>query len=60
MKQTKKNSHLENIYGHGNFHIFILLQNDEIEDYGGKASYINPIYCYASTYFQHFILKHNN
>jgi len=60
MKKTKKNSNFENIYEHGKFHIFILIQNDEIEDYGGKASCINPIYCYAYTYFQHFILKHNN
>jgi hypothetical protein len=37
MKKTKKNSHLQNIYEHGKFHIFILLQNDEIEDYGGKV-----------------------
>jgi hypothetical protein len=30
MKKNQKKSHLENIYEHGKFHIFILVQNDEI------------------------------
>jgi hypothetical protein len=40
MKQTQKNSNLENIYEHGKFHIFILIQNDEIEDYGGGRLHV--------------------